>query len=368
MAITANFIRGEERMQKKPVSPVGWGVVILLFGLVLSPTICFPGQTAVPAINPGVVTARSRTITTHLSAYGRVEPIAILKATQTGAIDGFTVLPGESVDTGTDLGRLTGPVVDALMARYRRLAADAGAGLTAAEDILAGERRKQAAHLATQERVHQAEADVAKARADVENARSRLRVAQESVVLKAPAGGIVLTVDAANGEQVQPGQTILTLQPAGGLWLTAQFYGSDASAVRIGMTGTFDPAAGGAAVPVKVRTVIGPVGTDGGLTVGLIATVPAPHWLNGDAGRVILPGAVLTGVAVPTRALILNDGRWWVLERTKHGDRRREVVPGPSWGTLTLIEKGLEPDIQVVVENAYLEFHRDFSRQYQPPD
>jgi RND family efflux transporter MFP subunit len=317
-----------------------------------------------------VVTARALTINRHLSAYARVEPVAILKlkTTQTGIISGIRVLPGETVKAGTVLGRLTGPAVDALLAQHRRLAADAAAALTSAEKILAGERRKQAAHLTTQERIYQAETALAKARTASEKTRSQLRVARESLVLTAPGDGIVLTVDAAEGEQVQAGQTLLTLQPAGSLWLKAQFYGSDASAVRAGMAGKFEPADGGDSIPVKVRTVIGPVGPDGGLAVGLVATAPAPGWLNGEAGRVTLSGANLTGVVVPTRALILDEGRWWVLVRATHGNRRRQVVPGPSRGNLTLIEQGIEPGARVVVDNAYLEFHRDFSRQYQQPD
>jgi len=43
-------------------------------------------------------------------------------------------------------------------------------------------------------------------------------------------------------------------------------------------------------------------------------------------------------------------------------------VPGPARGWQTFIERGLEPGAQVVVENAYLEFHRGISKNYQPPD
>jgi RND family efflux transporter MFP subunit len=336
----------------------------------LFPQIGFSGQNEPRNLDAGVVAAQSRTIATRLSAYARVEPITLLKlnAVQTGIVSGITVLPGETVKAGILLGHLTGPAVNGLMAQRRSSVESAHAALTVAEKTLGIARQKKAAHLSTQKAVYQAKADLAKAKAALENARSQLQSARESIVLKAPVDGTVLSVNAAEGEQVQAGQRILTLQPKGGLWLMARYYGSDALAVRIGMTGRFEPAQGGGAIPVKVRSVIGPVGPDGGQAVGLLPTLPAPPWRNGEAGRLTLSGAKETFVAVPSRALILDRARWWVLVRTENGNQRREVVPGSSEGTSTLIKKGLEPGARVVVENAYLEFHRDVSRRYQPPD
>jgi membrane fusion protein, heavy metal efflux system len=347
-----------------------WGGGLLILWVGLLPQVGFSGQNVPGDLDAGVVAVQSRTIATRLSAYARVEPIALLKlnAAQAGIVSGITVLPGETVKAGTVLGHMTGPAVNGLMAQRRSSVEAADAALTAAEKTLAIARQKEAAHLSTQQAVYHAKADLAKARAALENARSQLQSARDSIVLKASVEGTVLTVNAAEGEQVQAGQRILTLQPKNGLWLMARYYGSDALAVRIGMTGQFEPAQGGAAIPVRVRSVIGPVGPDGGQAVGLFATVPAPPWRNGEAGRLTLSGAKETFVAVPTRALILDQGRWWVLVRRENGNQRREVVPGPSEGTSTLIKKGLEPGARVVVENAYLEFHRDVSRRYQPPD
>ncbi len=305
-----------------------------------------------------------------LSAYARVEPITLFKlnAAQAGIISGLTVLPGNPVKAGTILAHLTGPAVDGLLAQRHDSVEAAEAALAAAEKIHAGERRKQAAHLATTEAGYRAEADVIEARSKLASARAQLQTALASVVLRAPEDGIALNVLAAEGEQVQAGQTILTVQPQGNLWLVAQFYGSEALAVQVGMTGQFEPAEGGAAVPVRVKSVIGALGPDGGQAVGLVASVATPPWRNGESGRITLSGAEQTFVAVPTRALILDQGQWWVLVRTQSGNQRRQVIPGPSEGMSTLIKKGLEPGAPVVVDNAYLEFHRDFATQYQPPD
>ena len=339
-------------------------ITVLLFSAV---GLIFP----VPA-HPagGTVRVRSQTVTTTLQTFARVDPIALvrLKALQTGVLNGFRILPGQQVKAGELLGRLGGTSAEALLAQRRSAVARARAEQSAADKIQGLEREKEAQHLSTRKKVYQAEAALAASRARLTEARARLLAAQNSLTLHAPASGTVLTVAAAAGEMVSPGQTILVLQPAGGLWLRAIFYGADASAVRVGMSGRFLPASGDAAIPVRVTTLIGSSPPGGGLSVGLTATGTAPGWRSDEGGKLTLTGSKRTLVAVPSRALILSAGHWWVLVRTPKGDQRRQVVPGPSRGTSTLIEHGLAPGSEVVVENAYLQFHRDFSRHYQPPD
>ncbi|MEJ2690422.1 MAG: efflux RND transporter periplasmic adaptor subunit [Deltaproteobacteria bacterium] len=325
---------------------------------------------AVSLADSNVMPAQIRTIITRPAGYARVEPVAVLnlKALLAGIITGLHILPGEQVEAGTALARLEGPVVEALLAERQSAVTNARATLTAATKSLAVIRSNQEAHLNTVLDVYRAEASLADAQAHFDDAETRLRAARAAIVLRAPAAGTVLAVDAAEGQTVQPGQTILTLQPAGSLWLKAVFFGPDWSAVRPGMSGEFAPADGAAAIPVKVRTIFSAVQADGGRAVGLVAIAPTPPWQNGEAGMVTLQGVTRTLPAVPTRALVLDQGRWWVLLHTSSGNRRQEVVPGPTLGDETLLEKGIKPGSEVVVENAYLEFHQDFSRQYQPPD
>lgn len=90
--------------------------------------------------------------------------------------------------------------------------------------------------------------------------------------------------------------------------------------------------------------------------------------VNGQFGTVTLNGAQRLLPVVPTRALVLDQGKWWVLVRTEKGEQPQAVVPGPAHGWQTVIESGLQPGEQIVVENAYLEFHRGISENYQPPD
>ena len=102
----------------------------------------------------------------------------------------------------------------------------------------------------------------------------------------------MLAVNAADGERVSTGETILTLQPADKLWLKAAYYGADAAAIQTGMTRTIFSRRRRRARSVKVCTVFGALTPDGGESVGLLATTPSPSWLNGESGSVTLNGPV----------------------------------------------------------------------------
>lgn len=345
--------------QRSPRTP-RW---LLAVGLLLAAATATAGT-------DGVVKARSRTVTTRLTAYARVMPVAVLslRAQLTGILTGLRVLPGDPVASGKTLARLAGPAVKARLAARRDAVKSARAALAAARKTLAVRRRKLTLRLSTQQAVDQARAGLSEAQANLDRAHSRLQAVTEMTRVRSAGSGSVLSVQAANGERVKAGQVLLTVQPAGGLWLTAVYYGATAASVHAGMRGRFVPADGGPSVAVKVHSLVGPLHPDGGETVGLTAAKTSPGWRNGEAGTVTLAGARHTLAAVPTPALILNRGHWWVLVHTAGGNHRRQVVPGPTRGGWTAIRQGLQPGTAVVVQNAYLEFHREVSRHYQPPD
>ena len=310
-----------------------------------------------------------RRITERFQAYAQVEPVVVLpvRATETGVVSSLRVLPGSRVKAGETLAILAGPEIRSLLVSRAGAVRSARARLASARRSLLIERRQLGAQLSTQQAVAAARSAVAAARAAFDTAQARLEGAREMRRPRAPSAGTVLAVDVADGERVAAGQTLCTLQANGRLWLTASYYGQDAAAIRVGMTGRFQPAAGGTSVPVKVAAVSASLASDGGESVGFRAA-SAASWRNGETGTVMVDGATRPVIAVPTRALILDRARWWVLVRTAQGDRRRQVVPGPTRGWQTFIERGLAPGERVVVQNAYLEFHRGISQRYTPPD
>ena len=308
----------------------------------------------------GTVVARVRPVVEHYRAYGQVQPVAVtdVNAVEAGTVS-HVVLPGERVRAGQVLAILAGPQAEALLAQRR-------SALRAAALRLDADHRELAARLVTRQRV-------AADQAAYDQARGQLQVTLKTLTLRAPADGEVLAVDAADGEQVAAGQAILTLQ-TGRPRLKAIYYGSEALAIRVGMRGEFLPDSG-KPVPVRVLTVSRALAADGGEPVWLAPrSTPARTaresmaWRSGQWGTVRLTGSTRSMVAVPSRALILDRARWWVLVRTPQGNRRQRVVPGPSRGWTTFIAQGVTSGEHVVVQNAYLEFFHGIARRYTPPN
>ncbi|HEV2441678.1 MAG TPA: efflux RND transporter periplasmic adaptor subunit [Steroidobacteraceae bacterium] len=307
------------------------------------------------------LTVRAQPVTETFQAYGQIQPVALtqVSAVEAGIVSRL-VLPGERVTAGQVLAVLGGVQAQSLLLQRR-------GALRAASVQLAADRRKLAAHLVTRQ-------TVAADEAAYETARGQLQVALGTLTLRAPADGQVIGVEAANGSRVAAGQLILTLQTSRP-WLQATYYGAEALAIHPGMTGQFQPPSG-APIPVRVKTVSQALGADGGEQVGLFPELPlgsgpaaaAASWRSGQWGTVTLLGATRPMIAVPTRAVILDRARWWVLVRTPGGDRQQQVVPGPASDWTTYISQGLSPGEQVVVANAYLEFHRGIGQRYAAPD
>jgi RND family efflux transporter MFP subunit len=306
-----------------------------------------------------VVTVREQALTTSLRAFGQIKPITLLKlrTLETGTLRGLHVVPGSAVMPGEVLARLEGP-------RLRSL-------LTVHEDELrSAQAREDAAQLGTQQAVDAAQYELAAAQSAVQTARAQLQETRDMQTLRAPAAGIIVALRAADGEQATPGETILTLQPAGRLWISAAYYGADAALLRTGMRGHFQPTGGGDAIPVKVESIAPGMSADGGRSVYLtpVSAVPFTSWVSGQWGTVTLKGPSRTMVAVPTMALVLDRGTWWVLVHTGQGNHPQKVIPGPTQGWQTWIVSGLQPGQQVITQDAFLEFHRGIAQSYQPPD
>ncbi len=329
---------------------------------------------SVPADAAGgpYVTVHEQSVSRSLAAYGQVEPIAIvrLRAVEAGTVGGMHIVAGSELRAGEVVARMTGPRVRALLVAREQQVQAARARESAARHVLAIERRQFDAQLATQQALDAARAQLAAARAAARTAQAALHEARSLRTVRAPVAASVLSVQAANGEQLVSGQAIATLQPAGGLWVRAQVYGADATRLRVGMTGRFRPVGGGAAVAVEVAAISPALGADGGTRIGLVPTAPKPPswWANGQWGSLVLDGPTRRMVLVPTRALILDRGHWWVLVHTAAGDQPRRVVPGPAQGWWTAIASGLSAGQQVVATDAFLDYHRGIASHYTPPD
>lgn len=341
--------------------------VLLAVWLVLGPgALPAKGQLS----DPAYVVAQVGTVTPRLEAYGEVVPITVLPVTtaEPGVVAGLKVLPGMHVRAGEDLAHLQGPEIQSMLLQGEADVRSTRAQLAASQNSLAILQQQLISHLSTRQAVHQAESAVAQAQTNFDNAQSHLNAVHQMMTLTAPANATVLAVNVTNGERVGTGQPILTLETADRLWLKAAYYGADTAMIRAGMTGVFDPADGGDPIPVRVYAVVGSLTAGGAESVAMMPATPRFRWMNGEFGTVTLRMPSRRLVAVPTRSLILDQGKWYVLVGTAHGDHPQVVVPGPAQGWETFLESGLRPGAQVVVENAYLLFHRSIAQRYQPPD
>lgn len=316
----------------------------------------------------GVAVVTERTLAETYTAYAEVQPIrtTVVSATVAGTVSGLQMVPGDVVRAGQPLARLTGP-------EQAAAAAEARTAVTRAETALDLARKKAAEvkatypDLSTKQELEAAQAAVRDASARVTAARATLANQERGVTVRAPVGGTVLVTEAADGDRVTAGSPLLRLQPRGELWVRGTFYGDAAAVLAPGMGGRFEPAAGGAPVPVKVRSVAEALDPDGGRRVGCTAQ-GSPSWINGERGTLRLEGPTRTWAAVPTPALVLDAGSWWVLVSGPDGPRPQAVEVGPEDDGWTLIRSGVRPGQQIVVKNAYLVFHRSFSEHYRPPD
>ncbi len=336
----------------------------LLASILISAVVCACAQ------SPETITSRSVSYTPRLRAYAQVVPIATIpiNAPQEGVLTHLRVVPGTRFRAGQILATLTGPSMQNLLLQDRANLRSARAQLYAAQKSLAIQKQQLRAHLSTRQTVQMASSTVAKAQATLDNAQSQLSAVRRMAAIIAPSAGTVLALDSSSGELVAANQPILTFQPSRGLWLRATYYGTDITSIHPGVTGVFQPSSGGPSIPVRVRAVSGVIAPNGGESVFLAPIHTAPQWLSGTFGSVSLNLPTRQMIAVPTRALILNHGTWWVMVHTPHGDRPQQVTPGPAHGFYTYLTRGIAPGTQVIVDNAYLLFHADITDHFEIPD
>jgi len=319
------------------------------------------------------VSVRAQSYIPLLRAFARVTPIAdaSVRAGLDGRLVHLDVVPGTRVRAGQRIGMLGGSQVRALLASDRARLEAARSEEQERSAALAIQRQRLAQHLSTRERVGSAISDLARARALRVGAQQDLDADPRPGRPCAPASGAVIAVQADAGERVRTGQVLVRVQPQDGLWLLAAIYDPHARAqLHVGMQGSFQPDDGSHASAVHIVQLPPRLRADGGQPVALAreSKSAAQGWIDGETGTLVLKGRVEQRILVPTRALVLNRGLWWVLLDTAHGERQQQVTPGARVGNLSVIVHGLEPGEKVVVDHVYRHFHSGINHHYQIQD
>lgn len=340
---------------------------LLLLGMFGAGVAAFMASAAKAAPVVDWVAAAAVVRTPCISAFASEQPggVVSVASTQSGIVAGLDALPGQTVAAGQEIARLGGPQIAAAMIAAQGAVMDARAARDAAAAALTAEEQKLGQHLSTLQLVAQAKAALTAATARRAAAEANLTALREAVVLRSPLAGVVQSVPVASGDLLAAGQAAAIIQPVAGTWLRAVFYNAPASEIAPGGVGLFTPSGGGAPVPVRVRGALGRAQPDGGVPVDLMPGSPVAPGIFGTV-KLVLPAR--TETMVPSQALILDKGQWWVMLHTAQGDRPVAVVPGAARGDDVVIKSGVKPGEDVVVVDAYLLYHRGIAALYQPPD
>ncbi len=317
---------------------------------------------------PATTKVISRTGHPDYGVYAAVEPVQtlVLRAATTGVLTHFNVKPGDRVRRGERLARLAGPTyVAALVSARVEVTAARKAGVLAQDRLRVIQARYPL--LSNRAALDRAKLVVAQTEADIARMQAYLAALSANGTIAVPTAGTVSAVLRGNGERVVAGEAILRIQPNGALWLRGSVYGKTVTVVQVGMHGVFHPAGGGESIPVRVASRIPGAVTDG-LGIGLVPVSVHPRWFSGESGLVTLEGPNINEPTVPSSALILDHGHWWVIEALKNSFKAVRVKPDFSHDGRTWIASGLKPDVKVVATDTYLIFHRAFAAQYGGED
>lgn len=338
--------------------------LLLILGLVAQP---IAGIAADGTTVGSVVVART-TDTPTQTGYGDIRPVAYvaLTAQQTGRITALSVLPGQFIKKDTVIGHLSGTAIDARRAEYRARLQQATAAEANAARLLTIDQRTLSDQISTRQQLIRAEQALKYARTERKIAEATLNEFTRKIILRSPIDGTITSIQYANGSLVQPGTTIARLAPTHDLHLEARFFGTP---ITPGMRGMFHPLGTHKPIAVQVTQVLPIDPRDGSQPALLRPIAPtAADWHIGAAGQVVLSAPAQTEIQIPSRALILDQGQWWVLLHTVHGPQPQAVTIGHSQGDDTAVLSGLKAGDRVIVEQVYRLFHRNFAQRYQQPD
>ncbi|MGH8124821.1 MAG: efflux RND transporter periplasmic adaptor subunit [Rhodanobacteraceae bacterium] len=315
---------------------------------------------------PVTLPARAVQYRPEVHAWAQVQALApLLLSTPVAArVAKVLVVPGQTVKAGEPLVTLAGPQLEGELSVARAHWRAAQQELAAAQRTAASAKRTYPV-VTNRQTLDAAQAARAAAENQAAAAHSALATLQAQQTLSSPAAAVVSEVNAAAGSDLQAGAPLLTLFPHGSLWLRVEVFGNRAlPAVTMA---SFVPADGSSAIAVQRVAELPARAPDGARVINFAANGSAP-WQAGETGDLVWQGSPRAAVAVPSEALVLDAGRWYVLTDVHGKLAARTVTPGPTRGSDVLITKGLQAGVPVVVRQAYLLFHRDFSAQYAPAD
>jgi len=241
------------------------------------------------------VTPRQGSVPESMAAYGTAGPAAdaaqVVSVQAAGRVARWNVTAGTSVRRGQSL--LTFALAPASVAAYRQ----AEAARQLAETQRTHTAQLLAQQLATRDQLDQAEKALRDAQSNLD-ALVQQQGREATLDVTAPFDGIVVTVDAQQGDNLQPGAPLLSVQRGDGLVITAGVERSAMDRVSVGAKAELSPIDGGAVLHGTVRRVAR-------------ALDPHSHQLDVE---IVPDGALVSGEGFRADIVV---GQWqgWLLPR-----------------------------------------------------
>ncbi|MFJ1251938.1 efflux RND transporter periplasmic adaptor subunit [Cupriavidus sp. CuC1] len=269
------------------------------------------------------VAARSATLPLIMTVFGEISPgrEQSISFPRAGQVQRLPVLPGQRVAKGEPLATLVSdPMAEAA---YRQ----ALAALTLAEGEAQRTGELFALQLATAGQVQTASKAVADARANAE-AQRKLGGDVASAVVAAPFDGVVVAVNVAQGERVQPGTALVRLGRIDSLRVVLGIEPAERMRVHPGDAVTLSP------LQAPATTAQGSIGELQDLInpktqlIDAVVTLPARaavDFVPGMRVRAEIRTGEQAGWVVP-RLAVLNDAAGAYLYQVRQGKARRVAV------------------------------------------
>lgn len=307
-----------------------------------------------PVVTVETATVEVRTLEVALDAIGTVRPrpghVAEISAPEAARVERIMVAVGDAVSAGQPLVQLDASV---WAARHH----EAEAAVTMAQQAYERAGRLLAEGILARKDVETATAELARARADLAEAR-RL----ESLgTLRSPIGGIVVEVNASLARPVDPGMPVVEVVDPRGLEVIFHLSPSEAGRVSAGATVELAASGGGERRIVgqgTVRGISAAVDSASG-SVAVRATVDAPaRRLNAGemlSGRITVE-RIENAMVVPLTALVPEgegDGVQVFVVDEDGVAHATAVTVGRRTATDAQILSGLAGGETVVTDGAY---------------
>lgn len=364
-----------EEVATMALSPFPVAVALSIFAIVTgansSPVQAGSAAAGAEHTAPSSARVVLKPLTTVLKIYvqAKQRPAIAVRARRDALLSDLLVTSGSRVNAGQVIGHLGGPEMRLVLHQAQRALQAAQVTLKTDQSLLALAKERNKAHLTLRQSVFQATLARDDAQARVAELSTQLRLLQTQQTLRAPGNGVVSATPSVAGNSVKNGGTVVMIQPAKTLWLEGQVFGSAVGQLSEGQTGVFRPSDGSPPTTVTVSRL---VPAQQGLGVrfswsGKDATGDALMYA-GKTGRVGIKLVQSPQPAVPSEALILDQGRWWVMLEDGKGVHAQAVDPIASSDGWTWLKGKVGPGDRVLVNGAYLSFHQSFSTRYQQLD